>query len=75
MRGVANREVEPGLAVADRRGGRGHTEIELGGSGVDLEGPLHQGEDSERSGATADEPGGAGPTVGAGGGSKAPEEA
>lgn len=34
MRGVVNRGVEPGLAVADRRGGRGHMETGLGGSGV-----------------------------------------
>lgn len=57
VRGVANRGVELGLAVADRRGGRDHTETDLGGSLLDLEGP------PERGGAIADEPGGAGPTV------------
>lgn len=57
------RGVEPGLAVANRRCGRDHTETELGGIGVNLEGPLHQGEEPERGGAIAEEPGGAGPTV------------
>lgn len=63
MRGVANRGVEPSLAVADRRGGRDHTETDLGGSPHDLEGPLHKGEEPEGGCAIADEPGGAGPTV------------
>lgn len=62
MRGVATRGVEPGLAVAERRGGRDHTETDLGGSWVGLEGPLHKGEEPERGGAIADEPGGAGPS-------------
>lgn len=53
MRGVANRRVEPGLAVADRRGGRDHTETDRGGSGVDLEGPLRKGEEPKRGGAIA----------------------
>lgn len=63
MRGVANRGVEPGLTVAERHGGRDHVETVLGGSPVDLEGPLHRGEEPKRGGAIAEEPGGAGPTV------------